>query len=262
MASTTSSGVGITFTRDTQGRITRITDPEHNGMTYGYDANGDLVSYTDREENTSRFTYSEDQPHLLESIVDPRGIRPIKNTYYDDGRIKSHTDAFDKTIHYDYDPVGRQEVVTDRNDVTRVLTYDDRGNVVKEIDGEGKVVDRTFDVRNNKLTETLPHEPGVTNAPKTEYTYDPHNNVLTVRNPEGNVTETTYNALDQPLTVKDPRGTYTINTYDNKGNLTSTRVAKTLTGPALIETTIVYRSGWQASHSKRLRSKARSRSPV
>jgi YD repeat-containing protein len=134
-----SSGVGITFTRDTQGRITRITDPEHNGMTYGYDANGDLVSYTDREENTSRFTYSEDQPHLLESIVDPRGIRPIKNTYYDDGRIKSHTDAFDKTIHYDYDPVGRQEVVTDRNDVTRVLTYDDRGNVVKEIDGEGRV---------------------------------------------------------------------------------------------------------------------------
>ena len=82
----------------------------------------------------------------------------------------------------------------------------------------------------------------MTNAPKTEYTYDPHNNVLTVRNPEGNVTETTYNALDQPLTVKDPRGTYTINTYDNKGNLTSTRVAKTLTGPALIETTIVYRS--------------------
>ncbi|HEU0042924.1 MAG TPA: DUF6531 domain-containing protein, partial [Jiangellaceae bacterium] len=97
---THSSGRGITFARDAQGRITQITDPDNHSMTYGYDAAGDLVSFTDREAHTTTFTYNLDQPHLLETIKDPRGKQPIRNEYYDDGRIKSHTDAFGKTITY------------------------------------------------------------------------------------------------------------------------------------------------------------------
>ena len=78
--------------------------------------------------------------------------------------------------------------------------------------------------------------PGAVNPPKTEYTYDARDNVLTVKDPEGNTTEYHVQRLNLPLTVKDPRGTYTINTYDAKGNLTATRIAKTLIGPALSET--------------------------
>ena len=121
-------------------------------MTYGYDANGDLVSFTDREENTTHFTYYEDQPHLLESLIDPRGIRPIRNEYYDDGRIKSHTDAFGKTIRYDYDAIGRQEVVT-RSDGRAAGAVLRRARERHQGDrSERKEIDRTFDARNNRLT--------------------------------------------------------------------------------------------------------------
>src|SRR5262249_523190 len=59
-----------------------------------YDANGDLVSYTDRETNTTSFAYEAEIPHHLKEIHDPLGRTPIRNDYYPDGRIKSHTDAF------------------------------------------------------------------------------------------------------------------------------------------------------------------------
>jgi RHS repeat-associated protein len=240
---THSSGRGITFTRDAQGRITQVTDPDNHSMTYSYDAAGDLASFTDRETNTTTFTYNPDLPHFLETIRDPRGKQPIRNEYYDDGRIKSHTDAFGKTITYAHDLTGRQEVVTDRDGGVRVLVYDERGNVVKETDPEGKVVDRTFDARNNRMSETLPHDPGVPDPPKTKYFYDAQDDLRSVTDPENNTTKYTYNARKQVVLMEDPRGTYTINAYDAKGNLFSTKTSTSPTGsPVLSEVSSTYRA--------------------
>jgi YD repeat-containing protein len=52
-------GKSIVFNRDSEGRITQITDPAGQPMTYSYDANGDLISFSDRETNTSTFTYKQ-----------------------------------------------------------------------------------------------------------------------------------------------------------------------------------------------------------
>src|SRR5262249_24721208 len=129
---------GIVFSRDTQGRITTITDPAGHAMSYAYDANGDLATYTDREENETGFTYDLAFPHHLKEIQDPLGRTPIRNEYYEDGRLKSHTDAFGKTITYSHDLDTRQEIVTDSENGVRVLEYDERGNVVKETQPDGK----------------------------------------------------------------------------------------------------------------------------
>ncbi len=73
---THSAGMG--FTRDTQGRITRVTDPA--GVVYAYDANGDLASVTDRENNVTRFEYrnTPNVTHYLERILDPRNIQGLR----------------------------------------------------------------------------------------------------------------------------------------------------------------------------------------
>ena len=235
-----SSGKGVLFERDGQGRITTVTDPNGQTVQYVYDANGDLVAHTDRESNTTRFGYHLEFPHHLVSIEDPLGRRPIRNEYDDDGRLVRHIDAFGKTIEYTHQLGIRREIVTDRNLKQRVLDYDERGNVLQETDPNGKVVLRTYDARNNRLTETLPHDPGTVNPPTTTYTYDGADNVLSVTDPENNRTEYTYNTRKQVLTVKDPRGHFTTNVYDAKGNLTSTKVSATLGGPALTETTHAY----------------------
>jgi YD repeat-containing protein len=70
---THSAGLGVVFTRDANGRITQITDPNNKTMTYAYNAAGDLVSVTDRENRTTQFTY--DTQHNLKTIVDPSGLQ-------------------------------------------------------------------------------------------------------------------------------------------------------------------------------------------
>jgi YD repeat-containing protein len=219
---THSAGKGIVFTRDGQGRITRITDPAGAAMDYAYDANGDLVSYTDREDDTVGYAYHPDFPHHLERIIDPLGRTPIRNEYYDDGRLRSHTDAFGQTITYAHDVAGRQEIVTDRNGAVRLLEYDDRGNVTRETQPDGKVVRRTFDARNNRIVETVPHDPADPAPPTSTYVYDASEYLLAATDPEGNRTEYTYNAQGQVLTIEDPRGQVTTNAYDSRGNLAST----------------------------------------
>jgi RHS repeat-associated protein len=223
---TSASCKGIVFGRDAEGRISTITDPNGHATRYGYDPAGDLVAFTDREENTTRFSYKLSRPHHLEEIKDPLGRTPIRNEYYDDGRLKSHTDAFGKTITYSHDLDNRQEVVTDREGAVRVLAYDERGNVVKEVQPNGKLIRRTFDPRNNRLTETEPHVDGTANPPTTTYTYDTQDNLLTTTDPENNKTEYAYNGRKQVLTMKDARGKTTTNTYDpTKGNLLTTKDA-------------------------------------
>src|SRR4029079_12465858 len=145
---------GIAFNRDAAGRIARVTEPDGRALSHGYGAAGNLVAQTDRAAKTS--TFCSDGSAGLVEIVDPRGVQPIRNEYYEDGRIKSHTDAFGKTIEYSHDVEARQEIVTDREGGVRILDYDQRGNVIRETDPAGKITERTFDERNNRLTETDP----------------------------------------------------------------------------------------------------------
>jgi YD repeat-containing protein len=109
---TSSTGKSVAFQRDSQNRITQITDPVGNTLTYGYDANSDLTSFTDQLKNVSTYTY--DDNHNLQTIVDPRGVQPIRNDYDADGRLVSHTDAFGNVINYSNNPNTKQETVTDR----------------------------------------------------------------------------------------------------------------------------------------------------
>ncbi|NCR17826.1 MAG: hypothetical protein GPJ22_11125, partial [Microcystis aeruginosa LL13-03] len=84
---TSSNGVKVTFGRDTQGRITTVTDPMGKQIKYEYDSQGDLVKVTDRENNTTQFKYNNDQPHYLDEIIDPLGRTGIKNEYDENGRL-------------------------------------------------------------------------------------------------------------------------------------------------------------------------------
>lgn len=212
-----SNGKSITFTRDSLGRITQITDPNGNTQTYTYDTNGDLASYTDNENNTSTYTY--DITHLLLTIHDPRGIQPIRNDYDADGRLLSHTDGFGKVITYLHDLAGRIETVIDRLGQPTSFEYDERGNVLRKTDARGGVSTFTYDTNDNVLTET--NALGKTTA----YTYDLNDHRTSITDPLSHVTQFTYNLLGKVLTTTDPLGHVTENTYNAAGNLLTTKDA-------------------------------------
>ncbi|MCP3998835.1 MAG: hypothetical protein GY722_27750, partial [bacterium] len=211
---THSSGKGIVFERDAQGRLTRITDPLDRVNSYSYDTAGDLVHFTDRGRAATRFTY--DGVHRLLDIEDPRGVKPIRNEYDSEGRIVRHIDAYGKVIELGHDLDNRREVVTNRLGHSRVLEYDARGNVMRETDELGNATIRSFDGRDNLLSQTDPLQR------TTSYIYTAENDLATVTDPLGNVTAHTYNTRGQQLTITNPRGAVTRSVYDDRGNLTQT----------------------------------------
>ena len=212
------SGRSLLFTRDGQGRITRVTDPAGSYTQYTYDAAGDLVVFTDREGAVSEYGYN--TTHGMTSIKDPRGITPIRNDYDESGRLTKHTDAYGNEIIYNHDIDNNKERVADRLGRETEYLYDVRGNVTQVTDALGNITLYTYDSYDNKLTET-------TGGATTLYEYaTPANNLMTaVVDPLGNRTEYTYDENGRVLTTKDANNNITRNFYDTKGNLIQTKDA-------------------------------------
>jgi YD repeat-containing protein len=213
------SGKAIRFERDYAGRITALIDPNGNRVQYSYDARGDLVSVTDREGNVTRFVYRADPAHYLEQVVDPLGRTGVRSVYDDQGRLVRMVDASGKTVELIHDPDHFTETVKDQLGNPTVYEYDNRGNIVTEIDPEGGKTTRTYDEHNNMLTETIVLSGG-TELTATR-TYDSHGNVVTETDPLGNVTRYTYDSFGHVLTTTDPLGNTVTNAYDGRGNLLS-----------------------------------------
>ncbi|HUQ87853.1 MAG TPA: PKD domain-containing protein [Vicinamibacterales bacterium] len=212
-----SSGASVTFTRDAQGRITKMTAPDGKISNYTTDANGDLASYADAAANTTRYYYN--LSHGVIEIVDPRGLRPLKNEYDNTGRLVAHIDAQGRRVEYSHVVGSRQEVVLDRNGGQTVYEYDAAGNVIKVTDPLGKVTQYTFDARGNKLSETNPL------GKTTTFTYDANNNLTSETDALSRTSTRTFNARGQALTLIDPLGRVTTNTYNAGGNLLTSRDA-------------------------------------
>jgi RHS repeat-associated protein len=210
---THSAGKSVTFTRDAQGRITQINDPEGQVQTYTYNANGDLISHTDQAGHTTRFTYN--STHGLLQIIDPLNRTVSRNEYDANGRLIAVTDAKGNRTTFSHDLDTRQEVTTDRLGRVSVYTYDDKGNVLSHTNPLGEITTFTYDDRGNQLTErnALGHT--------TTHTYDSRNNRTSTTDPLGHTTTYSYNSRDQVVSITDPLGRTGSNSYDANGNPTS-----------------------------------------
>ena len=217
-----SSGKSVVFARDSQGRITQITDPIGNVQTYGYNGNGDLVSHTTATGGTSNYAY--DYQHDLIDIKDPLGNHAVRNNYDASGRLISTTDANGNKVTYTNDPSTQTEIVTDRQGTVTQILYDAMGNVTSTQTGvtiEGALVlaktTKTYDALNNETSTVDPdglHTAATYNGllPLTQ-TVDPTGLNLT--------TALVYNAQSDPTSVTDPGGRSYTFAYDGGRNMTS-----------------------------------------
>jgi RHS repeat-associated protein len=224
---TSSAGQNVVFTRDGQGRITEIDDPLGNKLIYNYNGAGDLASFTDGAKNNTTFNY--DPTHLLQTILDPRGIPAIKNVYDpSSGRLTDTIDADGHAVHYDHQLSANTEVTTNRLGHVTTYEYDDDGNILQKIQTVGGVQLDTvaqYDGDDNKTSELLPGH-----VKPSTFTYDSLGDQLTQIDPLGNKTTYQYNGNRQVTQVDDANvgaqhGT-TKNIYDPHNNLTSTTDAE------------------------------------
>ena len=190
-----SSGAGIRFERDAQGRIAAIVDPMGNVIHYQYDASGDLVAVTDRTGDTTQFSYLSSPAHYLNQVIDPLGRTGVRTEYDAQGRLAKIFDAAGNPVALAYDPKDLIETATDQNGNTVTDEYDAQGNLLRETDAMGNVTARTFDANNNMLTETDPL------GQTTSFTYDARGDMLTQTDPLGNTTISTFQAFTFGTTV-------------------------------------------------------------
>ena len=234
-----SSGKSVSFTRDAQGRITRITDPNGKNIDYEYDANEDLVKVTDRVLNPTEFTY--DNNHNMIDMIDARGVSILRNEYDAAGRLISSTDADDNVTLFDhellfnntvntttitdkennvttleYDDAGRLTVTDPVGPIRREYTYDADGNKVTEKDSFGNVKSFTYDGQKNLTSET--DFKGIVIA---TYSYASDGKLQTMTDSDGKATSFVFDSNGNVIESRDANNVVTqAFTYDSQGNIT------------------------------------------
>ena len=206
-----SDGQGLTIARDSQGRVTSITDPMGKSITYGYDFYGDLV---DRHRSRRQ----RHPLHLRHQPSAARGLRPARprgeRTEYDDsGRIVEVINAFGQSVSLQHDLVDRVEHMTDALGNVTTAAYDLQGNVIDQIDALGGVTNYTYDSQNHMTSTTDPL------GNTTYFTYDSNGNVLTKTDPMGAKTTNVYDARGNIALQTLPNGAVVQNQYDSDGAL-------------------------------------------
>ncbi|MES9863930.1 MAG: putative Ig domain-containing protein [Candidatus Thiodiazotropha sp. LLP2] len=204
---THSSGAAVSFVRDASGRIEQIEAPDGENLQYAYDLSNDLVSFTDQAAAASTYAYIND--HYLQDIYDARGVRAIRNLYNSEGRLIGQIDAEGNQIDYVHDLVGRSQTVTDRRGNSRILVFNDRGDIVAETNALGETHQRSYDSYGNELSHTDPL------GNTTVSTYDNHGNQLTETDPLSRVTTNTYSWYNQLQNETAPDGRVTSFDYRN-----------------------------------------------
>jgi YD repeat-containing protein len=184
----------VPFLRDSQGRITQITDPVGNIYRYGYDAAGDLVSVA-LPGATQPVTYIYDASHLIQTIVDARGNAVAAAIYYADGRLASETDAVGNTTSYRYDLATHTTTTTFPDAGVRTQTFDTYGKVISDTDPLDRTTTYVYDTNQKLLSQTdgLGHI--------THYAYDSKGNLITFTNPLSQTNRYLYNQYGGPTSI-------------------------------------------------------------
>ena len=222
---TSSKGLGINFVRDDKGRITQITDPNGNKLQYQIDSNGNLAGFTDRSGNNMSYSY--DLFHNLTSVTNRNGIVALTNTYNENERIVTSTDANNVTALYSHsidDPDSNTivETTTDARGVRTMTQLDRRGNplsIRKDLNGQPVLVgqyvygDPNNPDRPTRSTDALGHT--------TTTTYNESGQIANITGPKGVTLQTmAYDSQGRLLTTADAYNRIIeTNHYDNRGKL-------------------------------------------
>jgi len=187
---------------DTFGEQTESKDPNGNLTVAAYDAAGRNISTT-----LPRYTRPDTGVQVTPSV---------SREYDTLGQLISETDQLGKVTRYSYDQLGRVAKVTAPDLGEPTFTYDANGDQLSATDPTGAQTTATYDYLGRRVTSTEVVRQDNTGY-TTNYTYDNHGWLKSVKTPTGVTSSTTYNAAGEPITVTDPAGNTTTTGYDGLG---------------------------------------------
>jgi RHS repeat-associated protein len=238
VSQTDRNGNTVFITRDSQGRVTaltepagrqltfsytgttlridRITDPLGRTVQYTYDGQGRLTGVTDPAGGITQYTY--DANHRLLTITDPRNITFLTNGYDAQGRVIRQTQADGGVFAFEYTMAGgfiTSTKVTDPRGNTTVSRFNADRYLVSRTDALGQTTTFERQPGSNLLLSTMDPLARV-----TRFTYDANGNVTSITDPLGNTRTFAYDPTFNKVTsITDPLGNLTTFEYHLQGNL-------------------------------------------
>lgn len=222
LSQTDANNFATSFAYDVLNRLTAQTDPLNGVTSFTYDDVGNRLTVTDPNLHTTSFTY--DALNRASAVTDANS-HTTTTTYDVVGNVVSVTDPLNHTTSYAYNPINQQDKVIDPLlNETRYL-YNARGDLILMTNAEGVVTKYEFDALGRLTSVVENYQAGIpvdaeTNV-RTEYTYDPNGNRLTIMDGNGHVTTFAYDALNRLTSETDPLNHTWTYTYDAVGNRTS-----------------------------------------
>ncbi len=217
---THSSGVGLAFERDAQGRIVVMRDPLGEAWSYGYDADGNLSTVTDPDGNITTYTYHMTPAHYLDKIIDPQGRTP-RQFEYDPvtGRLVAVIEDGNRR-EVSWDPEGFSGTRTDARGNVITIDYNARGNVIREEDAGGNVTTYEYGDADHPDKQTRTTD---ANGQEWDYQYDAMARPVRLFPPESFAGRGTviasYDAMGNMTSYETQDRLVSTYSYDEKGNL-------------------------------------------
>ena len=210
-----SNGLRLDITRDTAGRITRVTDPAGRQVNYTYDASGRLISVADASGHATTYGYAGGSS-LVVSVQPPAAIRPTYNAFDALNRFVGRVDAMLGETKLDYDSAEQTKTLRDALGHETVYRYDLLGNVTSITNPLGHVTtyefgDGRFPDKPTRVTNHL--------GESVRTTYNAQGRTATVTDPLGRVTSYVYDSAGRLLSETDALGHAVTRTYDARGNV-------------------------------------------
>lgn len=202
------------------GEIERIIRPDATFTRYEYDLARRLTDAVDPAGNRAHYQLDGAGNRIGESFYD--------NTYNPStpavGLKRSIASSFDQLSRLKQvrDALNRPLVTYQHSLATQAIAdgYDDNGNAVHTIDGNGTQADLSYDAL-NRLIQTIADLQGTDPSTKdstTQVTYDARGNVRKFTDADGVVTTYQSDGFDQQTVVTSPDSGTTSYAYDSAGN--------------------------------------------
>lgn len=258
-------GNSLTFTRDgnsnlskitspngryiqfsyTNNRVTSATDSAGRSTSYTYNSDGYLATATDANGGVTTYTY--DTSGNMLTIQDPRGIVYLQNQYDVNDMVSQQTmgDGGVYQFSYTLDTNGNvtQTNITDPRGYLRTVAFNSDGYMTSDARAIGKPEAQTITYNVQQGTGLVLSMTDALNR-ETDYSYDAMGNLTSVTrlastsNPA--MTSFTYSSqFNELASITDPLGNETLFTYDSNGNMV------TSTDPLGNTTSFTYNSAGQ-----------------
>ena len=213
---TDKNGNKTTFTYDAKGNVTNITYPEINGVvpteSFTYNSRNQMLTHTDIRGTVTTYTYGNDGLLLSKKVGSKNAIFYT----YENGLLKTVTDAMNHVTTYGYNDLGQVSSKTDANNKVTSYEYDKTGNLTKTTYPNEKTVSTVYDENYQKIEVTD------ANGNTTKYAYNGNMKLILVTLPDNNKIEYEYDGEDRlKKTIDQARNVSSID-YDKGGRVTYT----------------------------------------